>query len=102
MIHMQVLLRNPNMTKADIVQTLVNQNGYTKKQAFDFVETMLELIKSDLAQGNDVLISGFGKFNVRDKAVRLGRNPSTGKALMLDARRVVTFKCGKLREKVNV
>jgi integration host factor subunit alpha len=90
------------LTKADIAQALQDRNGYTKAQAQDLVETVLELIKSDLSHGNDVLISGFGKFKVNEKTVRRGRNPATGEPMMLDARRVVTFKCsGKLRERVN-
>jgi integration host factor subunit alpha len=70
--------------------------------AYDAVETVLQLIKNDLENGNDVLLSGFGKFYVRDKSERRGRNPQTGDAMMLDARRVVTFKpSGILRKKVN-
>jgi integration host factor subunit alpha len=62
----------------------------------------LKLIKNSLGNGNDVLLSGFGKFYVKDKSARKGRNPQTGEALLLDARRVVTFKpSGKLRKKVN-
>jgi len=66
------------------------------------VESLLEIIKSTLESGEDVLISGFGKFRVRDKTKRRGRNPATGDDMMLRPRRVVTFNCsGKLREKVN-
>jgi len=66
------------------------------------VETSLEFIKSTLASGEDVLISGFGKFEVRDKGSRRGRSPQTGEALTLDGRRVVTFKpSGVLRKKLN-
>jgi integration host factor subunit alpha len=90
------------LTKADIVQILVDRNGYTKADSSELVETVLELIKSDLAQGNDVMISNFGKFKVNEKGTRRGRNPATGERMMLDARRVVTFQCsGKLRERVN-
>ena len=63
---------------------------------------MLETIKKTLENGEDVLISGFGKFLVKEKNERRGRNPATGNNLILDARRLVTFKCsGKLREKIN-
>ena len=66
------------------------------------VETLLEIIKKTLESGEDVLVSGFGKFCVKEKAERRGRNPATGGDLMLAPRRVVTFKCsGKLRERVN-
>ena len=66
------------------------------------VETLLELMKSTLESGDDVLISGFGKFCVRNKRKRRGRNPATGDDMILDARRVVTFQCsGKLRDRVN-
>jgi integration host factor subunit alpha len=66
------------------------------------VETLLELIKSKLVAGEDVLISGFGKFCVKKKRERRGRNPATGEDMMLEARRIVTFKCsGQLRDKIN-
>jgi integration host factor subunit alpha len=89
-------------TKATIADAIQNQLGYPKKQSFDLVETLLEIIKRTLESGDDVMVSGFGKFSVKEKKVRKGRNPSTGEDLMLDARRVVTFKCaGGLRDKVN-
>jgi integration host factor subunit alpha len=89
------------LTKNDIV-TKVNDLGFTKKQSVDVVESLLEIIKSTLATGNDVLVSGFGKFCVKAKRPRRGRNPATGEDLMLKERKVVTFKCsGKLREKIN-
>ena len=66
------------------------------------VETLLELIKSKLVSGEDVLVSGFGKFCVKEKGERRGRNPATGDSMMLRSRRVVTFKCsGQLRDKIN-
>ena len=90
------------LTKADIVAQLTNHLGFTKKQATDTTETLLELIKSTLESGEDVLISGFGKFCVKEKAERRGRNPATGGDMMLAPRKVVTFKCsGKLRDMVN-
>ena len=90
------------LTKAEIVSQLTNHLGFTKKQASETVETLLELIKSSLESGEDVLISGFGKFCVKQKEERRGRNPATGGDMMLASRKVVTFKCsGKLRDKVN-
>lgn len=90
------------LTKADIVAQLTNHLGFTKKQASDTTETLLEIIKSTLASGKDVLVSGFGKFCVKQKAERRGRNPATGGDMMLAPRKVVTFKCsGKLRKRVN-
>jgi len=90
------------LTKADIVNSVKDQIGFTRKQSIETVETLLEIIKSTLESGEDILISGFGKFRVRDKTERRGRNPTTGDDMMLRPRRVVTFNCsGKLRERVN-
>jgi len=76
--------------------------GFTKKQSADVIESLLDIIKTSLAQGDDVLVSGFGKFCVKDKRPRRGRNPATGQDLLLRERKVVTFKCsGKLRNKIN-
>ena len=90
------------LTKANIVEALAKQNGYPKNQSFEMVETLLEIMKRTLESGEDVLISGFGKFCVKKKSERRGRNPATGEDMMLPPRRVVTFQCsGKLREKIN-
>jgi integration host factor subunit alpha len=90
------------LTKVQIIDSIVNEIGFTKRQATDTVEKLLKIIKQTLASGEDVLVSGFGKFNVKSKNQRKGRNPATGEDLMLDSRRVVTFKCsGKLRDKIN-
>ena len=90
------------LTKADIIQAVAEQNGFTKKKATDTIETLLEIMKRTLESGDDVLISGFGKFCVKKKDERKGRNPATGKDMMLAPRRVVTYKCsGKLRDKIN-
>jgi len=90
------------LTKAHIVETLAKQNGYPKKQSVQMVETLLELIKRSLESGEDVLISGFGKFCVKEKKQRRGRNPSTGEDMTLGPRKVVTFTCSrKLRDKIN-
>ena len=89
------------LTKNDIV-TAINEIGFTKKKSVDIIETLLEIIKKRLESGEDVLISGFGKFCVKEKKARRGRNPATGSDLVLRARRIVTFKCsGKLRNKIN-
>ena len=89
------------LTKSDVV-TAVHDLGFTKKQSVDIIESLLEVIKCNLAKSEDVLISGFGKFSVKDKGRRRGRNPATGEDLILNARKVITFKCsGKLRQKIN-
>ncbi len=90
------------LTKARIVQAVVETNGYTHQKAFETVEIMLELIKRTLENSEDVLISNFGKFCVKKKKERRGRNPATGEDMMMAPRKVVTFRSsGKLREKVN-
>jgi integration host factor subunit alpha len=90
------------LTKADIAEAVQSKLGLPKKQSADIVESLLEIIKSTLEGGEDVLVSGFGKFCVNEKSERRGRNPATGEDLMLAPRKVVTFKCSaKLRERVN-
>jgi integration host factor subunit alpha len=90
------------LTKVHIVESIAEQNGYTKIKSSETVETILELIKSELASGENVLISGFGKFCVKEKRERKGRNPATGENMMVAPRRVMTFRCsGKLRDRVN-
>jgi integration host factor subunit alpha len=90
------------LTKSHLINAIAEQNGFTQKKSSETVKTILELIKSELASGDDVLISGFGKFCVKEKRERKGRNPATGKDMMLEPRRVVTFRCSrKLRERVN-
>ena len=90
------------LTKAAIVETVAEQIGYTKNQSSDMIETLLEIIKRTLESGEDVLVSGFGKFCVKEKQERRGRNPSTGKDMMLEPRKVVTFRCSRqLRDKIN-
>lgn len=89
------------LTKNDIVSE-VHELGFTKKKSVEIIETLLEIIKSTLEKGDDVLVSGFGKFCVKNKNKRRGRNPATGDDLILRKRKVVTFKCsGKLRNKIN-
>jgi integration host factor subunit alpha len=91
------------LTKNDLVKALAKENGYPVNQTVELVETILEIIKSRLSSGEDVLISGFGKFCVKEKLERRGRNPATGESIMLSPRRVVTFKCSKkLRQQINL
>ncbi len=94
-------MSNP-LTKAVIVESVNDRLGIPKKRCAEMVETLLETIKSTLSSGEDVLITGFGKFNVKDKKERKGRNPATGEDLVLEPRRVVTFTCsGRLRDRIN-
>ena len=91
------------LTKAHIVEAIQNDLNLPRKKVVDVLETLLELIKHSLENGEEVLVTGFGKFCVKEKSQRSGvRNITTGEELTLDPRRVVTFKCsGKLREKIN-
>lgn len=90
------------LTKAKIVDTINDELGFPKNRSAELLEILLEQIKNNLEKGEDVLISGFGKFCVKDKKQRRGRNPATGNDMMLDRRRVVTFRCSHLlREKIN-
>ena len=90
------------LTKAHIVQALAEQNSYPNKKSFNTIEILLEIIKRTLESGEDVMISGLGKFCVKEKKQRRGRNPATGQDMMLDPRRVVTFKCSRqLKDKTN-
>ncbi len=90
------------LTKANLIERIRSNNGLTVKQSTDIVESTTDIIKNTLESGNDVLISGFGKFRVKDKDERKGRNPATGEDKMLRARKVVTFRCsGRLRERIN-
>jgi integration host factor subunit alpha len=90
------------LTKAQIIESIQNQTGFPKNKSSEIVETLLEIMKNALASGENVLISSFGKFCVREKRERKGRNPATGDAMMLRSRKIVTFTCsGKLRNKIN-
>ena len=90
------------LTKAHIVEAIYHKCDVTKKQSAELVDSLLEIIKKTLESGEDVLITGFGKLCVKDKNKRKGRNPQTGEDLMLESRRVVTFKCSSvLRDKLN-
>jgi integration host factor subunit alpha len=90
------------ITKAHIVERLFAQNLFTKGESAQIIETLFELIKQSLEQGDDVLISGFGKFSVKEKHQRRGRNPQAGESMALPPRRVVTLHySGGLKEKIN-
>ncbi len=90
------------LTKINIVEAVHDELDLPKRRCVEIVETLLEIMKQTMEDGEDVLISGFGKFCVKEKKARRGRNPATGEDLMLEPRRVITFKCsGKLREKIN-
>jgi integration host factor subunit alpha len=90
------------LTKNDIVERLQAELGFTRSQAIEITECLLEQVKSSLETGNDVLVSGFGKFCVKKKNERKGRNPATGEEVVLAPRRVVAFRCsGSLRKRVN-
>ena len=90
------------LTKAQIVENLFAKNLFTKGESAQIIETLFELIKQSLEKGDDVLISGFGKFSVRQKHQRMGRNPQTGDSMALPPHTVVTFKCsGIFKERIN-
>ena len=90
------------LTKAKIVDSVHSELGFPKNRSAELIEILLEQIKATLGKGEDVLISGFGKFCVKSKKERRGRNPATGNDMMLAERRVVTFRCSHLlREKIN-
>ena len=90
------------LTKANIVEKIRVKNGFSRNQSVETLETLLEIIKRTLESGEDVLLSGFGKFCVRLKKERRGRNPATGEDMMLKPRKVATFRCSsKLRDKIN-
>ncbi|MGA2403716.1 MAG: integration host factor subunit alpha [Syntrophobacteraceae bacterium] len=90
------------LTKAQIVETLFAKNIFTKNQSAQVINTLFELIKQSLENGEDVLITGFGKFSVKEKQQRIGRNPLTGEPITLPPRKVVTFKCSNvLRTAMN-
>jgi len=80
------------MTKADIIESVYEQIGFSKREAADVVETVFETMKSTLANGEKIKVSGFGNFVVRSKRARVGRNPQTGDVITITERRVLTFK----------
>jgi integration host factor subunit alpha len=90
------------ITKSTIIEDIAARLSLSPSEAKHAIEALLEAMKSTLASGEDVMVSGFGRFQVNDKAPRKGRNPATGEDMTLDKRRIVTFKCsGKLRDQIN-
>ena len=90
------------LTKDDLMNSIHQRLGLPKSKSVRLVESLLETVKMKLELGEDVMISRFGKFCVKNKNARKGRNPATGEDLMLGSKRIVTFKCSPvLRDKVN-
>ncbi len=90
-----------SLTKTEIVEDLV-KIGFNRKKAAHMLENLLGIIKRNLENGEDVLISGFGKFSIKNKKERRGRNPATGDDMILSKRKVITFNCSSiLRERLN-
>jgi len=90
------------LAKKAIARSIQQRTSVSLKQANEFLELTIELIKATLANGEDVMISGFGKFKVNEKSARKGRNPQTGETMMLKPRKVIVFQCsGKLKERLN-
>lgn len=90
------------ITKADLVEEVYKKVGFSKNQAAEIVETLFETMKQVLERGEKIKLSGFGNFSLRDKKTRLGRNPKTGEAIEISARRVVTFKASPvLKARIN-
>ncbi len=90
------------LTKIDLVDMIYSELDIPKKECIDLVDDFFDIIKDELVKGNDFMISGFGKWSVKQKKPRIGRNPQTGEKMIIDARRVVTFKSAPLlRAAVN-
>jgi integration host factor subunit alpha len=90
------------LTKAIIAGAISKKMSYTSNESLEMVDSLLEIIKQTLESGEDVLISGFGKFSVKEKRERKGRNPQNGQPMMIAPRKVLTFKCsGKLKDRIN-
>lgn len=90
------------MTKADIVECVAEKCGISKKDSIDMVESVFSVLKATLENGEDIKISGFGKFEVKKKHERKGRNPQTGEAIMIEARTILSFKPSTiLKESIN-
>jgi len=89
-------------TKQTIIEKISEKNTCSQSEAKDTIETLLKIMKSTLESGEDIMISGFGKFKVKEKKSRKIRNPANGEDMVLDGRRNVTFKCaGGLRDRIN-
>ncbi len=87
------------MTKADLVEKICLKTGFTKKESAEIVESVFDFVKSTLESGENIKIAGFGNFEIKEKATRRGRNPQTGQALDISARRVLMFKPSSVLKK---
>src|SRR5450830_1829221 len=95
-------LETPALTKAQLAEMLFEQIGLNKRESKDMIDAFFNLVADSLVEGNDVKITGFGNFQIRTKAPRPGRNPRTGEAIPIRARRVVTFHASsKLKKQIN-
>ena len=91
-----------SMTKIEIIESIYDKIGIPKKDCIHIVESLFDIMKGELVRSNDVMISGFGRWSVKSKRERKGRNPQTGTALTIDARKVITFKSSNvLRDAIN-
>ncbi len=90
------------LKKRDIIDNILMEIPMPRREAQDIVESIIEIIKDKLAIGEEVLVSGFGKFCVQEKKERMGRNPATDSEMILPKRKIVTFKCSKiLKNRMN-
>jgi len=87
------------LTKADLAQKVADDCGFMRGEAQEIVEKLLGIVKDKLIEGEDVMVSGFGKWSVKAKRARRGRNPQTGEELILDARRVITWQYSPVLKK---
>ena len=95
-------LETPALTKAQLAELLFEQIGLNKRESKDMVDAFFDLVSNSLVDGDDVKITGFGNFQIRTKSPRPGRNPRTGEAIPIAARRVVTFHASqKLKEQIQ-
>ncbi len=97
------MIETPTLTKAELAELLFERLGLNKRESKDMIDAFFDLIAASLVDGTDVKISGFGNFQIRTKAPRPGRNPRTGEAIPIQARRVVTFHAShKLKEQIQM
>ena len=90
------------MTKNDLIEKIGGMTGFTKKESSEIVRGVFDLVKSTLENGENIKISGFGTFEVKEKDARIGRNPQTGESIEITARRVLTFKASRtLKDAIN-
>jgi integration host factor subunit alpha len=90
------------MTKADLVENIYEKTGFSKKESTELVETVFDIIKGTLETGENIKVSGFGNFEVKQKRDRKGRNPQTGEAITISARKILTFKPSSLlKQSIN-